>query len=216
MASIVLIFILFAVIHSITASQKFKQACHERFGDIFMRVYYRALYSLISTVTFAVVLYLASRVPDRVLWTAPFWLKGIMHGIQFGGLVFGARAFEHMDASEFLGLKQAGRYFSRHEVSGNSEGLTEGELITTGVYGVVRHPLYLAGLVIVVFNPILTMNGITFTSLAVCYFLFGVFIEERRFLKIFGQQYRDYMKKVPRLIPRMSFFRRPGSSRDHR
>jgi len=30
-----------------------------------------------------------------------------------------------------------------------------------------------------------------------------MFIEEQRFLKIFGDQYREYMKKVPRMVPRL-------------
>jgi len=207
MISIILLFLIFASIHSITVSGKFKQACKDLFSDTFMRVYYRALYNLISAVTFAVVLSLISQVPDQKVWIAPHWLKWTMHGIQLAGLVFGARSFEYLDTGEFMGFKQIWRYFSRHEVTGNIEGLTERELVTTGVYGIVRHPMYLAGLVIVIFNPILTMNGLTFSLLAGLYFLFGVFIEERRFVEIFGDQYREYMKRVPMLIPRMLYFR---------
>jgi protein-S-isoprenylcysteine O-methyltransferase Ste14 len=47
------------------------------------------------------------------------------------------------------------------------------------------------------------VNGLTITVLADLYFIFGMFIEERRFLKIFGEQYREYMKQVPRMVPRI-------------
>jgi len=214
MISILLIFLIFASIHSITVSRKFKQAGKELFGDTFMRVYYRALYNLVSVVTFAAVLYLSAQVPDQEVWLAPLWLKWVMHGIQLIGLILGARSFEYLDTWEFMGFKQVWRYFTRHEVAGNSEGLTERGLVTKGVYGIVRHPMYLAGLAIVIFNPVLTVNGLTFTVLAGLYFLFGVFIEERRFVKMFGDQYREYMKEVPRLIPRMSFLSGHGKSRN--
>ncbi|MEK6744140.1 MAG: hypothetical protein AABZ15_11035 [Nitrospirota bacterium] len=68
----------------------------------------------------------------------------------------------------------------------------------------MRHPLYAAGLVIFTFSPHITVNGLVITVLADLYFLFGMLIEERRFLRIFGDQYREYMKKVPRMVPRFS------------
>ncbi len=172
-----------------------------------MRVWYRALYSSVSLITAVVALYFILQVPDRAIWTAPVWLRLIMHAIQLAGFVFGTRAFEYLDSGEFLGVRQVWRYLSRKEVAGNSEGFTQKELVTSGVYGVVRHPLYLAGIIIFTFNPLITVNGLTITALADLYFLFGVFIEERRFLRIFGDQYREYMRRVPRLIPRLWHWR---------
>jgi len=139
--------------------------------------------------------------PDQELWVAPLWLRWLMYGIQIAGLTFGSLAFEYLDTWEFIGFKQIWRYVSRHEVAGNIEGQTQKELVMDGVYGIVRHPLYFAGLVIFTFNPHVTFNSLTVTVLADLYFLFGMFIEERRFLKIFGGQYLVYMKRVPRFIP---------------
>ncbi|HUI44413.1 MAG TPA: isoprenylcysteine carboxylmethyltransferase family protein [Nitrospirota bacterium] len=202
MISIVLIFLTFAVIHSMTVTQKFKDACRNIFGDTFMRVFYRALYNTVSFITAFIAFFLIHRLPDQELWAAPLWLRWIMYGIQIAGLTFGSLAFEYLDTWEFMGFKQIWRYASRHEVGGNIEGQTQKELVTGGVYGIVRHPLYFAGLVIFTFNPHVTFNTLTVTVLADLYFLFGMFIEERRFLEIFGDQYREYMKRVPRFIPR--------------
>ncbi len=124
-----------------------------------------------------------------------------MHAIQLGGLVFGARAFEHLDTAEFMGFKQVWRYLTKGETAGNIEGLTQRELVTTGVYGIVRHPMYLAGIIIFTFEPNITVNGLIITVLADLYFIFGSFIEERRFIRTFGDQYRDYRERVPRLVP---------------
>ena len=205
MTQIIIIFLAFALIHSITVARWFKQLCSKIFGDTFMRVFYRALYNIVSFITVVIALYLIHEVPDRYIWTAPVWLRWIMHAIQISGLALGALSFEYLDTWEFMGFTQIWRYLSRKEVAGNIEGLTEKELVTNGVYRIVRHPMYLAGIVIFTFNPYLTINGLTITVLADLYFLFGVFIEERRFLRIFGDQYREYMKRVPRLIPRLRF-----------
>ncbi len=202
MIQVAIIFLIFAFIHSVTVSGWFKRNCQNILGELFMRVWYRFLYNTVSIITTATAIYLISKVPDQVVWIAPLWLRWTMHGIQIAGLVFGALSFEHMDIREFMGFRQVWRYLIRREVAGNIEGLTGKELVTTGVYGIVRHPMYLAGIVIVTFSPILTTSGLTFTLLADSYFLFGVFIEERRFLKIFGDEYREYMERVPRLIPR--------------
>jgi protein-S-isoprenylcysteine O-methyltransferase Ste14 len=199
MIQVAIICLLFALIHSITVARGFKRFCKRALGDTFMRVWYRFLYNTISFITGAIAIYLIWQVPDRVLWTGPLWLRWVLHLIQLVGLVFGALAFEYLDTWEFMGFKQVWRHLARRTVAGNIEGLTQGELVRAGVYGVVRHPMYLAGIIIFTFNPNIT--GLLITVLADLYFLFGVFIEERRFLRIYGNQYQEYMRRVPRLIP---------------
>lgn len=201
MTQVLLIFFIFAFIHSITITRWFKYLCNKLFGDLFMRVWYRALYNVVSFFTVLIALHFIAQVSDHRLWTAPLWLQWSMRVIQLAGLAFGVLAFEYLDGAEFMGFRQVWRYLTRREVAGNVEGLTQKELVTSGVYGIVRHPMYLAGIVIFTFNPQITVNSLTITVLADLYFLFGVFIEERRFLRIFGDQYREYMKRVPRLIP---------------
>jgi len=203
MTDVLLVFLAFALIHSITVAAWFKDLCRRTFGATFMRVWYRFLYTLISGVTAVVATYFIMQVPDRVIWTAPTWLRWLMHGVQIAGFLFGAQAFQYLDKWEFMGFRQVWRYLAKGEVQGNAEGLTDRELVTTGVYGIVRHPLYVAGLIIFTFSPIITVNGLLITVLADLYFLFGMFIEERRFLRIFGDQYREYMKQVPRIVPRL-------------
>jgi methanethiol S-methyltransferase len=203
MIDIIVIFLAFAFIHSVTVARWFKELCARSIGETFMRVWYRFLYSAASGVTAAIAIYLIMQVPDRVIWTAPSWLRWLLHAVQAAGFLFGAQAFQYLDKWEFMGFRQVWRYIMKREVAGNIEGLTEKELVTTGVYGIVRHPLYVAGLIIFTFSPRITVNGLLITVLADLYFIFGMFIEERRFVKIFGDQYREYMKKVPRMVPRL-------------
>jgi methanethiol S-methyltransferase len=202
-AHIVAIFTAFALIHSITVTMWFKDVCRRAFGETFMRVWYRFLYTCVSLITAFVAVYLIGQVPDRVLWEGPLWFRLIMYAIQIAGIVFGMQTFQYLDKWEFMGFRQVWRYLARNEVAGSLEGLTQKGLVTTGVYGIVRHPLYVAGIIIFTFSPHITVNGITIIVLADLYFLFGMFIEEGRFLKIFGEQYREYMKQVPRMVPRI-------------
>lgn len=199
---IILIPLIFGFVHSITVSPWFKERCKRLFGAIFLRVWYRFLYTCLSVVTAGIAFILIHGVPDRLIWQGPAWFRWPLHGIQLAALFFGLRAFEHLDGGEFLGFKQVWRYARRGEVAGNAEGLTEKDLVTTGVYGIVRHPLYLAGLVIFTLEPTLTRNGIVLTVLADLYFVFGALVEEKRFLRVFGDRYAEYMRRVPRLLPR--------------
>ena len=203
MLNIVAIFGAFALIHSITVAQWFKAACARTFGDVFLRVWYRFCYTVVSVATAGVAVFLILQVPDSVLWQGPAWFSWTLRAVQVAGAIFGLRAFEHLDAQEFLGLRQVRRYLATGEIGGDREGMTESDLITAGVYGIVRHPLYVAGMIVVTFSPRITENGLALTVLADLYFLFGMFIEERRFLRIFGDAYRQYMRQVPRMIPRL-------------
>ncbi len=169
-----------------------------------MQAFYRLLYTVVSFVTAAVAFSLISRIPDRELWTAPAWAVWLVQGIRGGALLAALSAFRHLDIWEFLGVKQVWRFAVRRETSGDIDGLTQQGLVTTGVYGLVRHPLYLAGIIFFTLDPRVTVNGLAVTILADAYFLFGMFIEERRFLTIFGEEYARYMKRVPRMLPSIS------------
>jgi len=77
-------------------------------------------------------------------------------------------------------------------------------LITTGVYKLVRHPIYSGTLISVLGWTILLKSIISivyFPFLFLLYFL-GTFVEERTIIEQYGDQYLDYKKKVTkRLIP---------------
>lgn len=83
-------------------------------------------------------------------------------------------------------------------------GFSQGKLITTGAYGIVRNPIY--SCVIWFVLPAVSLITQTWVYLAVAVFLYiGVVLfikqEEFQLLKAFGQEYADYLKKVHRVIP---------------
>jgi len=79
------------------------------------------------------------------------------------------------------------------------------ELITRGIYGVVRHPMYASQLLWSLAQILLLQNWIAgFGSLLVFFpFYFKrVEAEEQMMLEQFGSQYRSYMQKVGGVFPK--------------
>lgn len=88
---------------------------------------------------------------------------------------------------------------------------TNPKVVDKDVYAVVRHPMYLAYLIAFLALIQLTMSLISIVT----FFLAGILLnqiaayEEKELIKILGQEYLDYMKKVPRWIPNpIKFFKR--------
>jgi protein-S-isoprenylcysteine O-methyltransferase Ste14 len=80
------------------------------------------------------------------------------------------------------------------------------ELQTTGVYRYVRHPMYVAFWLWCVAQAFLLPNWIAGLSGALgfgCLYTFRVRREETMMVEHYGDRYRDYASRTPRLIPRI-------------
>ena len=81
------------------------------------------------------------------------------------------------------------------------EGLAD--LQIRGWNAKVRHPLYLASLLIfwgmVVFLPHQVM--LLTAVISSLYLIIGIRLEERKLLEVFGEAYRKYQKEVPMIWP---------------
>ncbi len=78
-------------------------------------------------------------------------------------------------------------------------------LVTRGPYRWVRHPFYLAAALAFVANSLVTANwflaltsGITFGLLVL-----RTRIEEEKLIERFGEDYKEYMKRTGRFLPRL-------------
>jgi protein-S-isoprenylcysteine O-methyltransferase Ste14 len=80
----------------------------------------------------------------------------------------------------------------------------EHTLVTTGPYRYVRHPFYLSFLIAIIGGSMVTANWYLFlTSLLPFAFLaVRTRIEEEKLVERFGDDYRDYMAKTGRFVPR--------------
>jgi len=79
------------------------------------------------------------------------------------------------------------------------------ELITRGIYGVIRHPMYSSQWLVAIAQPLLLHNWIagflTLVAFIPFYFL-RVKAEEQMMMERFGDQYQAYMHKVGGVVPK--------------
>jgi protein-S-isoprenylcysteine O-methyltransferase Ste14 len=83
-------------------------------------------------------------------------------------------------------------------------GFSQGKLVTTGAYGVVRNPIYSSVTFFIL--PAVALITLTWVYFVVSVFLYvGVMIfigkEERQLTAAFGKEYEDYVTRVDRLVP---------------
>jgi protein-S-isoprenylcysteine O-methyltransferase Ste14 len=72
---------------------------------------------------------------------------------------------------------------------------------TPGLYGFVRHPVYLGLMVALWAAPVMTAGRFLFASLATAFMFVGIWLEERDQFALFGDRYREYRARVAMLLP---------------
>lgn len=190
--TIIFSLLLWGGIHSLIASLTFKALLADTVGKSVMRGY-RLFYNAFSFLTFLPILYLVTILPDAPLYSVPAPFSYVMFLGQGLGLVLLIVGVLQTDTLSFIGLSQL---FAEEKSSA---------LVTKGLYRLVRHPLYTAGLMILWFSPKVTVNSFTLYVGATIYILVGAYFEERKLLREFGQAYAEYKSKTPMLIPGLKF-----------
>ncbi len=73
-------------------------------------------------------------------------------------------------------------------------------LVTDGLYGIVRHPQYTAGLLLIVGLMMFSQHWIAVVSGIIAFpvFYYDIVREDRDLVRIFGEPYQRYMERVPR------------------
>ena len=83
---------------------------------------------------------------------------------------------------------------------------TKSKLVTTGIYGIIRHPLYLSNGFLALGMAILFKSMPALLCSIPYFFLFLpiIYFEEKNLLKKYGQDYEEYKREVPwRMIPKL-------------
>ena len=76
-------------------------------------------------------------------------------------------------------------------------------VITKGVFSVVRHPIYLGSILTYLGLIVITLSLVSFIIwiIAIIFYYYISRHEEKMLLSRFGEEYEEYMKKVPMLFP---------------
>jgi len=78
-------------------------------------------------------------------------------------------------------------------------------VITSGAFAYCRHPVYFGSILLFVGLSILSWSLLAFgiSVVIVVFYEYVSTYEEKLLVEQFGQEYRDYQKKVPKWIPRL-------------
>lgn len=80
-------------------------------------------------------------------------------------------------------------------------------LVTSGPYRWIRHPIYTAFLLILGATTFISANwliGLSWTAMTVLEIISRIDFEESLMLEYFGDQYREYMNRTGRLLPKIT------------
>jgi protein-S-isoprenylcysteine O-methyltransferase Ste14 len=185
----------FALFHSVTVSEPYERGARRAMGEGRFRAYHRLLFTLYSAAATAAALLYVRSLPDLPLYRLDGWIRFLFHGVQILGA--GLLLWTPWDLKEIVGLRQWER---QRKGEDEAQGRNERLFIGKG-YGLVRHPLYLGCSLLLAFHPVQTRNSAATAAAVLAYFYIGTFFEERRMERKFGEEYREYQRRVPRFLP---------------
>jgi protein-S-isoprenylcysteine O-methyltransferase Ste14 len=119
----------------------------------------------------------------------PDWLRLVMVGVAALGILFVSWGYW------VLGKNWA------PSVSGVKK---DAVLVTTGLYGFVRHPIYSGAFIFLAASTLVAANLLILlpTGALIALLYASIDGEEAMLIDRFGDEYREYMKRTPRFIPK--------------
>lgn len=176
---------MYFVLHSLLASRRVKEFAQRTLGSAFR--FYRLGYSIISIAGLVALLVLNDAI------SAPYYFppEGVMRFASLVITTFGVIliqiALRQYGLRGFLGLKAEATAFRRD-----------------GILDWIRHPIY-SGLILIAIGFFLFIPKQP--TLITCLFILtyipiGMWLEEKKLVKEFGEAYLTYKQEVPALFPR--------------
>ncbi len=180
--------IVYCVIHSVMADLTIKEKIKKIMGNA--DNYYRLIYTIFALVSFIAILWFAILTPSFLLYQRNIFLLLVGIIIGFSGCIIMLACIRKY-LPDLSGVKN----ISSHNFTN--------QLIVTGMHRYIRHPLYLGtflfvwGLFIILPYLSFLISNIIITT----YTLIGIQLEEKKLELEFGESYREYKQKVPKLFP---------------
>nr|WP_246152256.1 isoprenylcysteine carboxylmethyltransferase family protein [Roseospira navarrensis] len=160
---------------------------------------YRLAYNAVATVHIAVVFGAGILLlGDAPRFPLPLWASAAMFGAAAVGTGLMLWSARYYDMARLAGTRQV-----REPDAPEDETLR-----LDGPHRFVRHPFYATGLLIV-WGLAQSPFGLATAVWASLYLVIGAAVEERRLLRLYGDSYADYRRKIPGFIPAPLLGRRP-------
>jgi protein-S-isoprenylcysteine O-methyltransferase Ste14 len=178
----------FFIQHSIMARKSF----HQRLARLMPAQYGAPFYAIISGV-FVIGLVVLWQESNYTLFTVLGNLRFLFRGIFFLAIacVLWALGVGFLDLYRLRPIV--------HDLRGTEPKPVP--LVTKGPYRRIRHPLYVSSLFLLWSFPDLTLDRLLLNTLFTFWVIAGILLEERDLVDAVGQEYRDYQRKVPMVLP---------------
>ena len=187
-----LLLILWCVLHSAMISIAVTEYLKKLLGSQYR--FYRVFFNFISILTLIPVALFAHSAQTPVIFDWSGYMRigqVLILGLAVWFFFLGGR---HYDIRQFLGIKQI------REGTTDTAITDTGELETSGVLGMTRHPWYLATLLLI-WGRQMDVAAMMVNVILTAYLIVGTYLEEKKLVREFGEKYRNYQKKVSMLLP---------------
>ena len=180
------LFSVFALHHSVFARTPIKAWVARTFGATMER----SIYAWAASVLFIAVVALWQPVPGE-LYRAGGLARAAGFAVQALGVVLTFLGARVLDPLDLAGVRHVHPSSSRRA-----------RLMTSGAYGLVRHPLYFGWALLVFGAPHMTATRLVFAVVSTLYLAIAIPFEERGLVATFGPAYDDYRRRVRwRMLP---------------
>ena len=154
----------------------------------------RSVYTWIASLLLIAVCVFWEPVPGTIYLLRGPW-RALAYGVQILGLALTIRSSAALDVLDLAGVRQVQR-------AADGTPARPVALETSGLYGFVRHPLYLAWALMVWAAPDMTATRATFAFVSTAYLVLAIPWEERSLVCVFGHDYEAYRRRVRwRMVP---------------
>ena len=181
----------FAVQHTIMARPRFK-AWFTRYVPTAAE---RSTFVLVASLLLILLMWLWRPITGWSLWhVEAAWARWALIGVSLVGwstVFLGSFLIDHFD---LFGLRQVWLNLRRREYH-------HPPFIERSLYKLVRHPLMVGFLIAFWATPDMTGGRLLFAGVTTAYVLFGITVEERDLVAFLGDDYREYRKRTPALLP---------------
>jgi methanethiol S-methyltransferase len=168
----------------------------------------RATYVLVSSLAL-VALYVFWEPIGGIIWQTPEGAATIaviaLYLFGWALLLYTTFLIDHFD---LFGLKQVWR-----ALTGKPYMPPQFRMPT--LYKAVRHPLYVGWLIIFWSAPTMTIAHLVFAVMTTAYILIAIQLEERDLITAHGEDYKNYRRSTPMLVPRLWPRRRSPAATGH-
>ncbi len=178
---LVLGWVVYFALHSVMAMDELKSKFPVRA--------YRIVYVLISSFGLLALLFYNGSIPALKFFVSTGPVRYLSLILTTFGVMTIQSSFRQYNLRGFLGVTEEKK-----------------ELRTDGVLQYVRHPI-LAGVILIVLGFFFFIPNLPTLVSCVCigiYLPIGMYFEEKKLIRLFGDAYLEYRKKVPALVPNLN------------